>query len=349
MKELHGGDIYRNQVDLDVSVNVNPLGMPERVKDALFQAVEHSVQYPDLQAEELRKKVSAWLQISEEGLLFGNGASELFLAIVHAVTPRKILIPVPSFSGYEYAAKVEKTQVEVYETRKENGFTLQEDFLGQLTEDVGLVFLCNPNNPTGACLDETLLRPILVQCEKQQIVVVLDECFLEFVEGGHSMIYEMKICSNLIVVRAFTKICSIPGVRLGYAYCENALLREKIRKQLPEWNISTFAQAAGVACVEEQAFFEETKYVVKKEREFLERGLLEQGYQVFPGEANFLLLESEKPLYEMLLKKGILIRDCANFRGLKKGYYRIAVKTRKENERFLQTLKELQEEENHGN
>lgn len=102
---IHGGDIYRNEVKLDFSVNVNPLGTPESVVAALHGAVERCGNYPDMKAEKLKRAVSSQLNVPEEYLLFGNGASELFMAVVHGIKPEKTVIPVPSFYGYEYAAK----------------------------------------------------------------------------------------------------------------------------------------------------------------------------------------------------------------------------------------------------
>lgn len=341
MKEIHGGDIYRNQVQLDFSVNTNPLGIPTSVKQALQEAIEASARYPDIHAEQLKETMARHLGVKKEGLLLGNGASELFLAICHAIQPKKIVIPVPSFYGYEYVANAVAAEVTYYETKMETAFQIQEDFCSFLTEDVDLIFLTNPNNPTGKLWNEEMLQRVLDHCRKKKIIVVLDECFLDFTEQGKSMVYTKMSYPNLIIVRAFTKIYAIPGVRLGYLYCEEGELLHAIEQQLPEWNLSTFAQAAGSACVEEKTFVKESKQYVKTEREFLEQRLEKLGLQVLTSDANFLLIQSKIPWYERLLKRGILIRDCSNFRGLKKGYYRIAVKTREENERLLKEMEEI--------
>lgn len=341
MKEIHGGDIYRNQVQLDFSVNTNPLGIPTSVKQALQEAIEASARYPDIHAEQLKETMARHLGVKKEGLLLGNGASELFLAICHAIQPKKVVIPVPSFYGYEYVANAVAAEVTYYETKMETAFQIQEDFCSFLTEDVDLIFLTNPNNPTGKLWNEEMLQRVLDHCRKKKIIVVLDECFLDFTEQGKSMVYTKMSYPNLIIVRAFTKIYAIPGVRLGYLYCEEGELLHAIEQQLPEWNLSTFAQAAGSACVEEKTFVKESKQYVKTEREFLEQRLEKLGLQVLPSDANFLLIQSKIPWYERLLKRGILIRDCSNFRGLKKGYYRIAVKTREENERLLKEMEEI--------
>ena len=340
---IHGGDIYRNPVAVDFSVNGNPLGTPQSVSEALHQAVGRCGCYPDMEAQALKDAVGAMLAAQKEYLLFGNGASELFMAIVRGVNPKKTVIPVPSFYGYEYAAKAAKSEIRYYALRREDGFCVTEELCEILTEDVGILFLANPNNPTGRLVERKTLTALLRHCEEKGIYVVLDECFIEFCEGCPSMLSEIEQFPHVLLVRAFTKIFSIPGVRLGYLLCQNEPLRAKIAGQLPEWNLSCFAQEAGCACAKETAWIGKTESYVRKERAFLETELRQKGFQVFPSAANFLLiyrdeLPNAETLYERLLRQGILVRDCSNFRGLGRGFYRIAVKSREENMRLLQTL-----------
>ena len=336
--EMHGGDVYRNHVEIDFSININPLGIPESVKTALHKAVEMCNRYPDMEAEKLRRAVANFLAVPEEYLLFGNGASELFMAIVHGVRPKKIVIPVPSFYGYEYAADSVDSEIIFYEMKEENNFCMTEEIDKILTEDVDLIFLANPNNPVGNLLSKESLKGLLQHCENRGIYVVLDECFIEFCGERFSMISEIEEFSHLILVRAFTKIFAIPGVRLGYLVCKSKQVLAKIAGQLPEWNLSCFAQEAGCICAKQSEFIMKTEIFIKKEREFMEKELVRRGFRIFPSMANFILIHSEENLYERLLEKGILIRDCSNFRGLGKGFYRIAVKRREENEILLRNL-----------
>ena len=335
---IHGGDIYRNRVKLDFSININPLGMPDAVKTALYRAVEQCDVYPDREAEELKNAVSGFLAVPKEYLLFGNGASELFMAAVHGIKPKKTVIPVPSFYGYEYAAKAAESEILFYETKEENSFCVTEELISVLTEDVDLLFLANPNNPNGGLMDKELIKALLRHCREKGIYMVLDESFIAFSGNGFSMLSEIEEFDNLLLVGSFTKIFSIPGVRLGYLVCKNHRLLAGIAGQLPEWNLSCFAQEAGCICAEQTEYIRQTEQYIAKERQFLEKSLREKGFVIFPSKANFIMLYSQEPLYERLLGKGILIRDCSNFRGLRQGFYRIAVRSREENEILLSAM-----------
>lgn len=343
MEKVHGGDIYRNKVALDFSVNINPLDIPESVRRALTDAVESCRCYPDIHSEGLRHAISGMTGAKEEEILCGNGASELFPAIVRGIMPKKTLLPVPSFYGYERAAASQQGKIVYYEMEERNGFCVTKDMIGCLTEDTDLLFLTNPNNPVGNLIEPELLELMLHHCREKKITVVLDECFMEFTESREtaSFLQRTEEFPNLIVVRAFTKIFAMPGVRLGYLVCGDAGLRFRIAEQLPEWNLSVFAQAAGEAAAGERQYVQETVEAVKRERDYLEKELQKTGIRVYPGSANYLLIFTRIPLGEELLKQGILIRDCSNFRGLSKGYYRIAVKQRADNIRLLTEIRRV--------
>ena len=202
-----------------------------------------------------------------------------------------------------------------------------------------LVFLANRNNPVGNTREDMLLEKICDRCRGKKITVVIDECFLEFTrKRGFFETHSLQEYPNVIIVKAFTKLYAIPGVRLGFLFCGDQNRTEQILNQLPEWNISTIAEAAGLAALDETEYCNKTTSYIEKERAYLKAELEKMEIKVYPGEADFLLLKTEHPLYEKLLKEKILIRDCGNYRGLSKGYYRIAVKTHKENEKLIATI-----------
>ena len=318
--------------------------MPDLVKEALHQAVEEAENYPDIRAQALSAAVTEQLQVRKEQLVFGNGASELFHAVLHAIKPSKILIPVPSFLGYEEAAKAIDGEVIFYEMKKEENFCLTDRILDVLDENISLVFLANPNNPVGNLVEPELIFQIAEKCRQCDITLVLDECFMELTgkEQTYSFLKRLDEFPNVVVIRAFTKLYAIPGVRLGYLVCEQNLA-EKIRLQLPEWNLSVFAQRAGVAAIKEQEYIARAVVCIQTQRQFLLEELQAAGCSVFESDADYLLFYSEMPLYELFLQRGILIRDCSNFRGLQRGYYRIAVKSEEQNRMFAEVLREIHE------
>lgn len=154
---------------------------------------------------------------------------------------------------------------------EETGFRPGRELLQELTADTDMLFVANPNNPTGQLMGREYLQELLEHCRQQGITVVVDECFIEFCESGREqpkfLLGEIGQYENLLLARAFTKSFAMPGVRLGYLVCSNAELREKIRRQLPEWNLSVFAQRAGIACAEqsEQYLQDTVEYVKKRE------------------------------------------------------------------------------------
>ena len=341
---IHGGDIYQNSVELDFSVNINPFGIPDGVRKAMREALNQCEHYPDIHHTQLITAISRTYGIPEEHILCGNGASELFVAIAHAIKPKRILIPVPSFFGYEKAAGVTDAEVIYYEMKEADGFCLTEEVLAKLTEETDLLFLANPNNPVGNTLEEKLLTAICDRCREKQITVVIDECFLEFAkQPGFFDTHAKERYPNVIVVKAFTKLYAIPGVRLGYLFCGDRALAAQIENQLPEWNISCIAEAAGIAALKEKDYCSRTICAIERERSFLMTELEHREIHIFPGEADFLLLRTKLPLYEKLLEQKILIRDCSNYRGLHKGYYRIAVKQHEENCRLLEAISNITE------
>ena len=340
---MHGGDIYRNEVEIDFSVNINSKGIPFRVEEALKNAVQKCTCYPDIKAEKLKKEIAEMIETDVEDLICGNGASELFLALIRAIKPKKVLIPVPSFYGYEKVTDSTVCETVYYKMKEKDDFKLTDDFLQYLTEEINLIFLTNPNNPVGNCIDPVLLEKIIQICFEKKIHVILDECFIEFTkrEEKDTFLHKTKQYPNVIVVRAFTKIFAIPGVRLGYLVCTDEILKQKIYDQLPEWNLSVFAQEAGCAAAKETKFIKDTVEETTKEREYLMQELRRRSIKVYEGEADFLLFYSEIDLKEELLKQKILVRDCSNFRGLRKGFYRIAVKRREENQILICAIDEI--------
>ena len=338
----HGGDRYRNKVRLDFSVNTNPAGVYESVKQALADSIAKAEHYPDQEAQQLREDLAKVLGVDPDWIVFGNGASEILMAAVRALRPKKILLPVPSFSGYQWAVRAEGAEIEYIPMNEDHQITA--DLLDSLSKDADLLFLCNPNNPTGSYIDHALLEKILDRCLEKGIGVILDECFMELSDDpvGNTCMKGLETWPNMLLLRAFTKSFAIPGVRLGYMLGMDTERNAKIRAQLPEWNLSIMAQEAGVAALKEIGRLQESRDVIFAERTRMVQNLTEMGFACTASNANFILVKSPvKDLYEQLLEKEILIRDCSDYQGLEKGYYRIAVRPKEENDELIREIREI--------
>ena len=337
----HGGDIYSNpDIRLDFSINTNPLGMPDAVRQALIARVDEYSRYPDPQCSELRAAIARHENVPEDWVLCGNGAADLIYRLCYAVKPRKALVCAPTFTEYERALEQVGCQVTYHALLEGNHFALTAELAERLSPDIDILFLCHPNNPTGRLIPKELLGYILEKARQNHMIVVVDECFLDFSDGESSKRYADQML-GLIVLKAFTKIYTMAGLRLGYLLTSDKSLVDKVSAAAQCWSVSVPAQIAGVAALKCTDWLEKTRCLVAGERRFLSGGLYELEVKVFPSDANFLLLRCEQPLHEALLQKGILIRSCENFRELDATYYRVAVKTRSDNLCLIQAVKEF--------
>ena len=339
----HGGDIYQNRVQLDFSANVNPYGTPKPVRDAVTAAAKDLAAYPDPYCGTLRAKLAKRLDVAAEDLLCGNGAAELIYQFVQALKPAQALLCVPSFSDYEAALHVAGSTPVFHLLLREEGFLLSERILDEITPETGLVMLASPNNPTGRCIDRALLRRILTRCRETGTWLFLDECFYELTDPdkADTLTGELREGDRVFLLRAFTKAYGMAGVRLGYAVCKNRELIRRICAMGQAWNVSSPAQAAGLAALDCVDWPEKARTLTGREKPRLAEALDRLGLTVLPGDANYLFFSGPPELKKRLLEQGILIRDCSNYRGLTAGDYRIAVRTRKENLQLIAAIREV--------
>lgn len=336
MKNEHGGDIFEREIVYDFSANLNPLGMPESVKNALQKSISEWEKYPDPFCRSLVKKLSERENFPPENIVCGNGAADLIFRIVQTVKPKKAVVCAPSFSEYSKALIQNECEILHYLLSEKSGFALDEKILEMLDESVQMLILCTPNNPTGRTVDSELLRRICEKCEANDIVFLCDECFIDFTENAAHA--EQFMNPNVVVLKAFTKIYAMAGLRLGYALFGDAEIAEKVRRNGQFWSVSAPAQTAGEAALDEKLYLKKTLELAKKEREFLTENLRNFGFKVYPSEANFILFYTKLALDEMLLSERILIRNCANFDGLEQGYFRIAVRPHEENSALVSAI-----------
>lgn len=334
----HGGSAFGCDILYDFSANLNPLGMPENVKEKLLQNIDEWEKYPDHFCRKLTKKLSEKLNLPAEKIVCGNGAADLIYRIIRTVKPKTALIASPCFSEYEKALCGIDCNVKYFILKENENFVILDNFLNSLSEDVEMLILCSPNNPTGRIIQRNLLQKICEKCAENNTIFLCDECFLDFVENGEDFSACNFLNKTTVVLNAFTKIYAMAGLRLGYAAFGDKKLARNVENCGQFWSVSVPAQTAGIAALDNENYISETRNYVKIEREFLEKNLTEIGIKVFPSDANFLLLKSEIPLYDALLRERILIRSCENFKGLGDNFFRIAVRTHDENIALVNAL-----------
>ena len=346
MVRTHGGDHAAfmeeyGTAPLDFSANVSPLGVPEGVKAAVRRAAAEADRYPDPACRALCRAIALREDLPRGWLLCGNGASELLWRAVYAVRPRRALVTAPCFGEYE--AALAAVGCELSRCPLDGDFNVTEAFLDEIVPGLELAILCNPNNPTGRTIAPPLLREIVRRCGENGTRLLLDECFVDFLDEPerHTAKALLHSAPSLLILRAFTKLYGMAGLRLGYALCADTPFLGAMQSAGPPWSVSLPAQEAGLAALNENDYAERVRALIRSERPRLLSQLQSLGLRVIPGEANFLLFQSERPLLEPLKQRGILIRGCADFRGLDESWYRSAVRTGEDNDRLIAALKEI--------
>ncbi|HHW47646.1 MAG TPA: threonine-phosphate decarboxylase [Clostridiaceae bacterium] len=357
---IHGGNVYKaSQVYgikaediLDYSANINPLGLPEGLKELLISGFDSIVNYPDPEYTELKKYISGYLKVAEECIIPGNGATEIIYLLFETLKLKRILIPAPAFDEYAQAAHAAAIETDFFELKEENNFKLVvEELLDKIRYGYDAVMLCNPNNPTSTLLSREELYKILKFTSARGIYFIIDEAFIELTVGGNgnSMKDALVEFNNLFIIRAFTKIFAVPGLRLGYGLGNAGLVKEMWNRKMP-WSINSLACSAARILENCGEYLEKTSQWLKEEKERFYRELSSiKGLKVFEPQTNFILIKILLPslnvgtLKDYMGKKGILIRDASNFRFLNDKFFRVAIKDKKSNIRFQSLLKEIME------
>jgi len=360
VKLIHGGDIYSAQEQLsymenppeilDFSANINPLGIPEGVRQAIIKSVDKYNAYPDPLCRELIFNLSNFEKVPGPWLLCGNGAADIIYRLVYAKKPNKAMVLAPTFAEYEEALKTVSCQTLHYELKAEKGFQLEETFVQAIQADIDMLFICNPNNPTGQLVPKEMILRIVQRCRALDILCVVDECFNGFLDDPEKYTAKeyLEEFENLFIIKAFTKIYALAGLRLGYCISSNEELLKDLIKAGQPWCVSIVAQIAGIQAMKEKEYLIRTKKLICEERKYLIHSLDSLGISVIASAANYIFVRwpfnTNKPLHEMLFAQGILIRNCDNYYGLSLGYYRICIKKHEDNVALIDALSRVEKQ-----
>ncbi|WP_287771141.1 threonine-phosphate decarboxylase CobD [Megasphaera sp.] len=347
----HGGNIYAapppGKAWLDFSANINPLGLSPAVKEAMTAHIDAVVHYPDPKGTALRAALERTYGVSSDSLLLGNGAAELFYLYMHTFRPRRVLLPVPSFSEYERAARAIGAAIDYCHLSAEGDFSYPWETLRAACGHVDCIIIGNPNNPTGTLASAHELKALTDLAARKGTDILVDESFLDFLpsEEAYSVRELAQETDSLFVIRSLTKFYALPGLRLGFGVT-TPLRRSLMEGHKDDWNVNVLAQYAGVAALGDRDYQNESRRLVAAERDRLYAALTHMsGIEVCRPCVNFLLwrLADDIPaevLIEALRDEGILVRSCANYVGLSPSYIRTAVRSPWDNKSFIQILQE---------
>jgi threonine-phosphate decarboxylase len=351
----HGGNIYEKCREngfapggiIDFSASINPKGMSRAATAAIKEHISFVPHYPEPYSESLVTVIAEHYRINPGSVICGNGSTELIYLLPKALKPKRVLITAPAFSEYEKACSVySRASVVRFVLRREDNFTVDPDAFINTMAGTGpgkgrkcdLAFLCNPHNPTGMLLKKHDILKIADAARKLRSYFVVDEAFIDFCPGESIM---SAVAGNpyLIVLRSMTKFYALAGLRLGFAVFP-AKVAEHVKRYKEPWSVNNLALAAGKVLLSDDAYRDASLALIEREKRYLETCLKQSGISYWPSAANYFLLyfRNSGAIAAKLEKKGILVRDCSNFKGLGKGYIRIAVRSRRENELLMKEL-----------
>ncbi|MGR3317907.1 MAG: threonine-phosphate decarboxylase CobD [Candidatus Anammoxibacter sp.] len=373
MIDQHGGNItsicstygLKPEDILDFSANINPLGFPRGIEEAVTANIKSILHYPDPHCSELRKLLSSKHSCNETNIIVGNGSTELFYLIPRAISAKSGFLFQPTFTEFAKALKCAGIKVEEVTCNESDSFridtgkikldglessqsNLNKPRLNNSSDSFSnIIFLCSPNNPTGHVIK---IDDILDLTKRlPDTLVVVDEAFMEFTTEPErfSVISYASGIENLIVVRSLTKLYGIPGIRLGFLVAHHKTVDKLLTHKEP-WSVNSIAQFVGKVAINDDEFVIKSREYTNNERVFLYNELRKlNGIHVFEPSVNFILIKITEDvltaaiLYERLIKFGIVIRNCSNFVNLSDKYFRVAVRKHDENIRLLEALGEV--------
>ena len=357
IKHIHGGNIRQaaekyglneNEI-IDFSANINPLGPSTRAIEAITSNLGAVANYPDPEVKVLREIVAKQSGLPMEMIVAGNGAVEIIYLLMKVLMPRKALIPAPTFNEYEIAVRTNGGEVKDLLLDEGKGFAIDKEDIYRQWMDCDLIFICNPNNPTGSLTGGEDLREIIVKAQELGKTVVIDEAFMDFVvdRASYTVADLVTKHDNLFVLYSLTKFFAIPGLRLGLGF-GNPRLVERINQSRDPWNVNCFAQLAGAASLGDDNYINRTIRYVAEQKEYLYNKIrIVRGLRPLQPTANYIFVNvretglSSTEIHREMGQKGILVRDCGSYKNLPPEYIRVAVRTKEENDKLVEALLQL--------
>ncbi|MBS4750707.1 threonine-phosphate decarboxylase [Carnobacteriaceae bacterium zg-ZUI78] len=355
MKIEHGGNVdalamqlgYNREDCIDFSANINPFGVSKALRQVIIESIDALVHYPDIHYRAAKNAIATYHQLPAETVLLSNGAVEIFYELARFFKPKQVLTLSPTFMEYEKAFSQVGAKIKLCPLDSSYQWTFDSmmPYLSMLTSG-DVVLICNPNNPTGTLVTSEELKKVANYLSDKNIYLVIDEAFVDFLmdEVQYTFVPFLKEYPHVIVVKSLTKFYAIPGLRLGYALTFLTSCLTDIDNKRAPWSINTLADRAVPVILKDINYQKQTKQWLHQEKEFLYNALVSfHQLDVVKPTVNYIFFTylGELDLRKALWEKKVFIRSCQNYHGLTTQHYRVAVRTRKENEQLIKAIQEI--------
>lgn len=359
---FHGSDIEKIEKStginkeefINFSANVNPLGISPSIFQYLPSKIGLIATYPDRDYSSLRETISNYIHVPSEFIIVGNGSTELISLCIQTMAPRKTVIIGPTYSEYERELRLQGGECVYYPLLEEADFILDHDGLvDALGTDVDFLVICNPNNPTSSYIPTPVLEKIMSHCSQNNIFVMIDETYIEFVAAvdSASSVHLYGKYQNFLTIRGVSKFFAAPGLRLGYAVCSNATFLSKLNAKKNPWSVNSLSAFAGELMLQDTQYIQDTKNLIQSEREKMFQSLRQNPFlRAFNPSANFILVKilpstngqlTASSVFDTLIKKKLVIRDATSFQLLHGEFIRFCIMLPEHNQMLLEALGEL--------
>lgn len=351
MEHKHGGDpqadFARFSITekplLDFSVNLNPLGPPDIIRDHWMDLLKTVTPYPSAEGDGIASYYQSRFDLSRDNVLAGNGSTEMIYLIPRVLGIKKVFIFTPSFYDYERSSKIASADISSNALLAENEFSFpKSDQMLELIKEAGTVWIGRPNNPTGTFLSKENILELAEYYPDKRFII--DEAFIQFMtDWEQKTLLNEDLRSNILILHSLTKFYALAGLRMGAVVASDSVIA-RLKKAKEPWTVNGIADRIAPLLIDCQNYEMQTLSLITQERKRVYQKLQKLGgIKAFLCTANFFLCQWQKTrnldeLIHHLLRNGIYIRDCRNFPGLEDNFFRFGLRSFEDNDRLLHLL-----------
>lgn len=333
------------------NANLNPKGIPESVTQAIKENISSIVKYPDIYYNKLKTAVSSYVGAPLENIVMGNGSTDLLKLYGALLLPKKALLLTPGPSEFENVLSAYNVELSFYDLREEDDFKLDmDDLISQLTDDLDLIIIANPNNPTSKKIELADIRKLTEACKEKNIFLIIDEMYIEFLDDykEYTAVPLTEEFDNISVIRSVSKFFAVPGLRFAYAIMNNPEHKEIIDLTTTKNNIASLTAIAITDMFKDEEYITESQSMIHTERSLVYLAMsTSKTIKLIKPDANFMLVKllkddlSSSDVAMHCNQRGIIIRKCDDIRGLSDKYIRMCFMKPKQNDLMVNTILEI--------